>query len=232
MKDLLVRRIIGTDYKSNSYIIFNNNSKKSLIIDPNDYIQISQFMKEKRLINEFILLTHEHYDHVAALSLVKKNIGGLVISSVKCNKGLANVQSLLNRTYGLYMNFIGSEKREIPQFDVAGTDKTFCGELQINWDNSTIILKETLGHSNGSISIYFVDDMIFSGDSYLYEKPIISRMQGGNKEDFIKSTLAYYSTLPRHIKVYPGHGEMFLLKDKKWEYKESPSKSGIQSAND
>jgi len=213
-KEILIKRFIGTDYESNSYIIYNNVTLKSIIIDPNDFNQISQFMKEKKLINEYIFLTHEHYDHVAALCSVKKHFGGSIISSEACNKGLRNVQNLLNRTYRLHMNFVGSEKSEIPQFEECEADISFHSSYEISWENFQIVLQETIGHSQGSTSIYFLNEMIFSGDAFLYGKPVITKMLGGNKEDYIKSTLAYYESLPKCVKVYPGHGEMFLLEEK------------------
>lgn len=215
MKELIVKRIIGTDYKSNCYIIFNKVTRKSILIDPNDYIKINHYFEEQQLTNEYIFLTHEHYDHVAALAQVKKNIGGVIVASENCNKGLENVQKLLNRTYRLHMHFTGNGKSEIPQFESIKADKTFNDKFQLKWNDYDIILKETIGHSKGSISIYFVDKIIFSGDALSYGKTVITKMLGGNRDEYLNSTLAYYKSLPQHIKVYPGHGETFLLKNKK-----------------
>ncbi|MFA9376887.1 MAG: MBL fold metallo-hydrolase [Lachnotalea sp.] len=213
--ELSVRRFLGTDYESNCYIVFNKITKKSIIIDPNDFKQLEQFIKKQGLTNEYIFLTHEHYDHVAALSLVKKYIGGIIVSSEMCSQELGNVQTLLNRTYRLHMMFMGNKKTEIPYFQPSKVDKTFQDFLEIKWENSDILLKETIGHSRGSVSIYFTDEMIFSGDAFLSGKPVITKMLGGNKEDYLNSTLAYYESLSKDIKVYPGHGEMFILKDKR-----------------
>lgn len=101
------------------------------------------FNKDYNLSDGFALLLTASY---CITFLSKKNIGGTVVLSEKCNKGL---QSLLNHTYRLYMNFIGSDKREIPQFEVAEADITFIDEFQINWDVYKILLKETIGHSKG-----------------------------------------------------------------------------------
>ncbi len=212
-QQILVKQIVGTDYESNCYITYNPITKKSIIIDPNDYHQIKRFVIEQQLTNEYIFLTHEHYDHVAGLSLVKKNIGGTIFASEICHKGLKNVQKLLNRTYPIHMSFIGREKRDVPQFEEAQADKTFQLQYEMQWEECTILLKETTGHSKGSISICFIDKMIFSGDAFLYGKPIITKMLGGSKEEYQNSTLAYYKTLPSNIRVFPGHGEMFLLKE-------------------
>lgn len=214
MTDLQIKRIIGTDYESNCYIIFNRKNKKSVLIDPNDYMQIKQYCEEQQLNNEYIFLTHEHYDHVAALCSVKKNIGGIIIASESCDRELDNVQSLLNRTYRLHMHFTSNNKSEIPYFESIKTDKTFKDSFKVKWNGCEIILKETIGHSQGSISIYFIGEMIFSGDAFLNGKPIVTKMLGGNKRDYLNSTLTYYKSLPQHIKVYPGHGEAFFLKDK------------------
>ena len=50
--------------------------------------------------------------------------------------------------------------------------------------------------------------------SMLPEKPIITKMLGGDWEEYHDITIKWYKTLPGEILVLPGHGEAFQLSEK------------------
>ena len=70
-----------------------------------------------------------------------------------------------------------------------------------------IFLKETPGHSKGSICILVDEKILFSGDTLVTGHETILRLPGGSKKDFAGITLPYLESLDREIMVYPGHGE-------------------------
>lgn len=209
-----VARFVGTDYQSNGYVVYCEESKRSMVIDPNDGAALRAFVVAHDLKNDYIVLTHEHYDHVAALAEVKRHIGGEVIASETCDRKLDEVPKLLKRTYRLHMHFVGAEAKALPAFERVPVDRVFTDALCLQWCGRDIVLKATAGHSTGSICIYFVDEMLFSGDALSLGKTVVTKMLGGDREAYKRHSVAFFETLPKAIRVYPGHGPDFLLSEK------------------
>ena len=214
MNKLVVKQIVGTDYDSNCYIIHIQETANAIIIDPNDDEQIVGYCNRHELRCEYIIITHEHYDHVAALATTKIGLGGVIICSKSCKLLLDSVQKQLERTYKLHMHFAKKKIKPTPIYESVDADKTFSDDIFLNWCGYDIQLKETIGHSKGSISACFGKALIFTGDALSYDKTVITKMLGGNREEYLKSALSFYKTLPGDIRVYPGHGKSFLLKEK------------------
>ena len=57
-----------------SYIIFNPNSKKAIIIDPAEANPLADAITKLNLNLEYILITHHHHDHVGGNIELKKNL--------------------------------------------------------------------------------------------------------------------------------------------------------------
>ena len=65
--------------QSNCYIL--TAESHALIIDPNCYQEIHSYLANHQLVPEYIILTHEHCDHIAALNDMRKNYDIKVLCS-------------------------------------------------------------------------------------------------------------------------------------------------------
>lgn len=90
-------------------------------------------------------------------------------------------------------------------------DRTFDGECRMSWEGHSLWLKETPGHSAGSICILLDEKILFSGDSLVTGHPTILRLPGGSKKNFKMITIPFFESLDSELVVYPGHGEMQSL---------------------
>lgn len=54
---------------------------------------------------------------------------------------------------------------------------------------------------------------LFSGDSLIKGKKVITRLPGGSKKDYQAITLPFLKSLPDDMVVFPGHGEPGTLKE-------------------
>lgn len=80
-----------------------------------------------------------------------------------------------------------------------------------------VIVYHTPGHSPGSC-IYVVDGaLVFSGDSMIDGRKIITAFRGGNAEEMQYQTLPKLKSLADDLWVLPGHGEPFKKKDFKFD---------------
>ena len=86
-------------------------------------------------------------------------------------------------------------------------DIVFEEEMYMTWKTHSLKLKETPGHSRGSICILMDDDILFSGDTLVSGEKTILRLPGGSKKDFAEITMPFLNSLDGEWMVYPGHGE-------------------------
>ncbi len=196
---------------SRMYILIENRS--ALIIDPNQNPDGLRLLRDAGVTNLLIILTHEHYDHIIGVNDLRNMFPNVtVLCSKKCadylplpSKNLSNFWQIL------FMNL--QEKSSVP-IDKLGlgpyrctSDKDFENELSLDWHGHKLYLKETPGHSPGSICIILDDKSLFSGDSLVTGYDTITRLPGGSKKLFETETLSWLQTLSPDITVYPGHGD-------------------------
>ncbi len=72
---MIIKRIVVGPIEANCYLVADNNTKESVIIDPGDEAdKIFDAIEKNNLKPKFILLTHEHPDHIGAVSALEKKL--------------------------------------------------------------------------------------------------------------------------------------------------------------
>ena len=177
----------------NCCLIGCEKTNAGAVIDPGDDAPIIlNAIKQNNLDIKYILLTHGHVDHLAHLSILKKETDGQFLMHQQdafLLKGLF-AQALM---FGLPNP--GNPK---PDRFVTDGEEIVLGELKIK-------VLHTPGHSPGSITFHvedklFVGDLIFSGSIGRTDLP------KGNYQTLIDSVQTKIFTLPDATEIYPGHG--------------------------
>ncbi len=202
------------------YVLVEN--KKGFIVDPCVSSELEKQLREQRVEDILVLLTHEHYDHISGVNWLRDSFSNVnVICQEEAARACKNPSKNLSAFYEIL--FVG--KDEATQEYVRNmnlepysceVDQTFVGEYEINWEGHRIYLKETPGHSKGSICILFDEEILFSGDTLVTGHDTITRLPGGSKKDFAEKTIPYLKSLDGERMVYPGHGEPQRLKEYKY----------------
>lgn len=200
---------------SRMYILLEN--KKALIIDPCVSDEALQLLKESGVAEIFVLLTHEHYDHISGVNWLREQFPVVqVMCSSECAAALTNPSKNLSNFWEIL--FVGKDEETqeyVRNMNIqpysCDADNTFEGEYEMLWEDHTLFLKETPGHSKGSICILLDGDILFSGDSLVTGYPTITRLPGGSRKDYTEITLPWFRSLDSGIMVYPGHGEKQIL---------------------
>lgn len=196
--------------EQNMYIVSEGNH--CFIIDPyycDDAVGVIGNLKV-----DFMLVTHEHYDHISGVNKFKDIFGCKLIANEKCNKNLQKPTKNFSKYFEAYCKFQkGLNLKEIVFDDKYScvADETFTGELLINWCNNEIFLKEIPGHSYGGNLIFLNKTTLFSGDTLLDEDIPAAKFPGGDAKAFNEVTVPYINTLEPDIEVYPGHGDTWKL---------------------
>lgn len=181
----IIRLELG-DLKSNTYIITVN--KQCFIIDPGfEADKIIDYIKSKKLVPQFIYITHGHYDHTGAVKTIKEHYHIPVYAPLKDKIWMSD---------SVYNHW--KEPIPVDQF-VVENDK-------IEFEGLFFEVIETPGHSEGSTSLYCAPHL-FTGDALFKESIGRTDFPFGNYQQLLDSITKKLYTLPDDTICYPGHGE-------------------------
>lgn len=213
-KHLKIKKITDDILDSNCFIIAAE-SGNAVIVDPNSSKEIEQTIQEEVLHIEIILLTHEHYDHIAGVERLKKLTQARIICSKLCADAASDPKKNLSQIFGVQLYFLGKDSHiKIEPYCCPSVDKVFDDYEEICWENHRIRLFRTPGHTSGSTTIVIDEKLVFSGDSLLLENDVIIRKRGGSVEDYKNITIPFYNSLDDQCFIFPGHGNVFRLKER------------------
>jgi len=195
-----VKRFENMPINSNCYLIFNDDSDKCIIIDPGtkDCTNIIPYIKENSLIPEYVIITHEHFDHIWGVNYLKKIYNIKLIS----NKFTSICITDKKKNLSLFYDQIG--------FECLKADISFDKEISMMLSNQEFKLICIPGHSEGSICVN-IGDFLFTGDTLIKDKKTITKLPGGNLRKLNKSIKKLDKIINSNIMICPGHGKMYRL---------------------
>lgn len=204
-------RSIKTGYMdSNIHIVIED--EHAIIVDPGEYDLLAEAIKNLKV--DLCILTHEHCDHISGCEALRRESGCKVISSEKCDAGLKDSRKNFSRYYNSFVEIQNKiPANRLKKIDVLTTyaDLTFTKEKIIDWRGHSLCLRETPGHSPGSICIIVDGTVMFSGDTLFKDDETGTHFMGGDGKQFKEETIPWLRSLPDNIIVYAGHGECFTL---------------------
>ncbi|MFQ3542785.1 MBL fold metallo-hydrolase [Halobacillus rhizosphaerae] len=189
---------------TNAYIIYEN--KKALVIDPGgDFAKLHQFLTDKELQVEAILLTHAHFDHIGAVDETRKMYHAPVYLHEAEKDWLMNPE--LN----------GSGLFQVGEITAAPADHYFTlGENQIG--DFSFEVRHTPGHSPGSISLVFSNQRFTVAGDTLFQRGMgRTDLPGGSREELEQSIHDHLFSLRNDMRIYPGHGKPTTIGEEKAE---------------
>ena len=212
--DVYIFPMLGID--SRMYLIFEGNS--ALVIDPNINIEAVEMIEEKNIQNVICLLTHEHFDHISGVNYFRTRFSEVKII---CSEVASNLIINENKNLAKYWDVLmmGKSEEDVKnsihlkdEYYRCSADQTF-NETQIySWEGHWIKAVLAPGHSKGS-AIYFLDDLLFTGDSLVNGVGVICRLPGGSWKIYEKNTKVILDNVSDDIYVLPGHGEPAKMRD-------------------
>lgn len=212
-----MRIVSSTTSFLGSHIYFVTEGPDAVIIDPSDADIVDEFVRERGLSVDHAILTHEHCDHSYGCVRVRDTYRNRIYASAACSRNLKNERRNQSRYFEAFatvqIKLTCAHPKEVKPF-TAEADVTFDGDMRIEWKGHEFYLRETPGHSEGSICVLLDNRFLFSGDSLMWGEPVNTRFPGGNRKQFESITLPWLKTLDPSIHVYPGHLEEFRLGDR------------------
>lgn len=208
----MIYKITEPTNNTNSYILYDKKDDKVLLIDACDFSRIDNFLIRNRLAIDYIILTHEHCDHIFGLEQLREKYNACVIASKSCSNGIRNCLVNMSGIYESYLFFSGRDNTAaIDPFICKEAEVTFSERIRFEWNNHKISIEETPGHSKGSCSILLDGIQLFSGDSLSIDYKVITKLPNGSTTEYKKRTTPFFRGLPDNTIVFPGHGRNFLI---------------------
>lgn len=202
-----VERFVNQLMGSNCYLVVDEVTKHCLCIDPasEKSEREIEYIENNSLMLDYIILTHEHTDHTWGVNALLETFPtSKVVCSELCKKALP-------REAQAYFQFYyddPSYSYNVKRVDFTTEEVNWC----LEWVGYKIKFIATPGHSPGSLCVV-IDGLIFGGDTLMPFKPFIKKRNGGSVEQFQESVKKIVKFFPEDTIVYPGHGEVFQLKD-------------------
>ena len=190
-------------YQTNSYVITDESTKQSAIIDPAGASEsLDDYIEDNCLCVKYIIFTHGHFDHIAgAFHYSQKYKPGILIH---VDDSACLTDENANFTYPAYYDFIPVK----PTTLLHDNDVITLGDSKIR-------VISTPGHTPGGICL-LCGDLLVSGDTLFYRSIGRTDFKGGSFSVLKNSVLKLYK-LPDNTIVYPGHGCSTILGEEKAE---------------
>lgn len=190
---MIVRQFVEGFIANNDYLLIDEESKEAALIDCTDYIsELGAVLKEYDAKLKYILLTHGHFDHIIGVPKVKNEFGAKVYMH-KDDKELVDDSDD-------FMRSVGMQPFEHPEIDkyIDEGEEIYLGKNKID-------VIHLPGHTQGGVG-YYVDGMLFAGDTIFLESIGRTDLPGGNHAQLVKSIKDKIFTLDGDTMLYVGHG--------------------------
>ncbi|MGM9937202.1 MAG: MBL fold metallo-hydrolase [Candidatus Ornithomonoglobus sp.] len=186
--------IFYNETNENTYLVFDENTKNGVIIDPGcSMAQIEKMLEENGVTVKYIFLTHCHYDHIMSVVPLKEKTGAKIVTGDKGSINIGDPDINLTQ-YGLGYAIEGIRS------DIVLKD----GE-ELRLDGLTFKCIYTPGHTNCGVC-YHIENELFCGDTLFLRSCGRWDLPTGNQEILFKSIKEKLYTLPGETVVHSGHG--------------------------
>lgn len=200
---LSIQRIINKPVTSNCFVLYDKaKGSGCIIVDPGsrDANNLLSLLLQEGLIPEFIILTHEHFDHCWCVNPVVDRFHIPIICSPECAEAIKHEKRNCSVFYDSSEGFtIDSETISVDSIGDA-----------VQFNSHKIAFYRTPGHTDASIS-FVVGRYLFTGDTLIKGEKTVTKLPTGSADKLKESMCLYAKMQGAGYKVYPGHGEPFEL---------------------
>jgi len=194
MTKMIFRTLEIMPFGTNCYLVASEQTRDGIVVDPaGDAPRIMSDIRELGIKIGLVVITHEHRDHLGAVSQIIENTGASFAVHT------AEAQTLQHQDFSRVAAHDPTFKPPpIPDRLLNDGDILVVGDLELK-------VLHTPGHSPGGICIAGYG-VVFSGDTLFNASIGRTDMPGGDHNLLISSIRAKLLSLPDETLVLPGHG--------------------------
>jgi len=201
---LRVLKFVVGPLDTNTYLLYDEETKNALIIDPGfdieEFREVLEWVDRLDLNVRYAVATHGHFDHVYGADLAREVL--------ECSFVMHGADIEIARGSMEWVRIWSMDPVAVPT-----PDKVIEGDTRIYIAEHAVELIHTPGHTPGSIVIYVPSEgILFSGDTLFCGTVGRTDLPGGDERALMRSLAKIFTTLPSETIVYPGHGPSTSLK--------------------
>lgn len=204
---LIVRMLTVGPLATNCFVVWCEESKEAIVIDPGFSTEDEGRKKVLNLINangltvKYIIDTHGHADHTSGNGVMRK---------------LTGAPLLIHELDAPLLSVSGKDWASMFGYEVTSpsADRTLRQGDMIQFGECTLTVLHTPGHTPGGISLAG-DDCVFVGDTLFQGSIGRTDFPGGSYKELIQSIKEKIAVLPDNFKVYTGHGPATTIGEEK-----------------
>ena len=207
LKELMINTWAGEP--TNCYIIFDENSKEAMVVDPaGDVDKIVEMLDILNANLKYLYITHCHGDHIGGVRELQNKKQGKVLIHRLDAPGLRNENISLTNYMGIDPIMLDADSI------VDDEDLLHLGKLELK-------VIHTPGHTCGGSSLYCKEEnLIFTGDTLFRGTWGRTDLPTSNFKDIMDSITNKLMQLPEETIVYPGHGKLTMIREERPIYLE------------
>ena len=193
MSDIRIGRMILGMVETNTYFVYDNDTKEAVVVDPAKK-GVCDKLSEVGLNVAGVILTHGHFDHIMGVHEIKqmtgKNVYAYKEEDALLKDSHLNASEDIRRPYTVEADVLLEDGQE---FELAGI---------------RFKVMHTPGHTAGSCCYYIAEmKWLISGDTLFSGSVGRSDLPTGDEKTILESVHKLIDGLDDDVKVYPGHGE-------------------------
>ncbi|EQA37071.1 putative hydroxyacylglutathione hydrolase [Leptospira inadai serovar Lyme str. 10] len=200
----IVRIYTHSSLRNFTYLIRQPDTEETLCLDPFDSSQVSAVLKEKNWSLEYIVNTHEHWDHTAG------------------NEGLVQEFKSIVLTHPQGMETVPSASRSLHSGERILSDRE---------GNSYLEVLDTPGHTFAHICLVQIENKVpvgvFTGDT-IFNCGVGNCKNGGDPSTLYQTVSRIFYQFPDGVKLYPGHD--YFQNNLKFSLAVDPANSAAHAA--
>lgn len=202
---LTIHQIINKPVPSNCFVLYNKAvGRECIVVDPGSKRddELFSFLEEEGLVPQYIVLTHEHFDHCWGVNELLGKYQVPIICSALCAECIKYEKRNCSVFYDNNERFVIISK----------TISVESLNFVLPFLNTELRFFSSPGHTDASIC-FTIGEYLFTGDTLILGIKTVTKLPTGSVEK-LKDTMSIIGSFyNRDYTVCAGHGEKFKLKD-------------------